>query len=138
MREIKFRVWDKDLNMMSYSNDDLLVMFLGNDICVAYDNPAGDGEVKNYELMQYVGIKDISGKEVYVGDILEIPDDELYFEVNFDKSDLRYCATELVLKTSYDLSDFIVANDDCKDIINGFVVGNIYESPELLEEEHEN
>lgn len=124
--EYKFRVWDKDLNMMSYSNDDLLVMFLGNDICVAYDNPAGDGEVKNYELMQYVGIKDINGVEIYEGDILKC---KLYndryenYKVHWNEKEGMF---EALNKFNTNFIDYTMWNEF-------EIVGNLYENPELME-----
>lgn len=121
MREIKFRVWDKENKRWTK-------------LPIKYTYVEDINLEECYEWCQYTGFEDKNGKEIYEGDILEMPDDELYFEVNFDKSDLRYCATEFVLRTNYDLSDFIVANDNRKDIINGFVVGNIYENSNFLEE----
>lgn len=144
MREIKFRAWDREIKcfipIMEWIEELKHAKFrvLGNEIVTNgwnISNLAVLLKSKNIEITQCTGLKDINGLEVYEGDILEIPDDELYFEVNFDKSDLRYCATELVLKTNYDLSDFIVANDNRENVINGFVVGNIYENKNFLEEE---
>lgn len=60
MREIKFRAWHKQLKDMIY-----------NDLC---KNPFdtfwyNDGEFSDmYELMQYTGLKDKNGKEIYEGD----------------------------------------------------------------------
>ncbi len=67
MREIKFRAWDKDGKIMVFSMDgfveDFDVFSIG-DWC----NKAG------YELMQYTGLKDVNGKEIYEGDVVEWDD----------------------------------------------------------------
>mgnify|MGYP004534014253 CR=1 FL=1 len=125
MREIKFRAWDKELNIMSYANDGLLVMFLGEDICVAYDSPAGDGVVNSYELMQYTGLIDKNGKEIYEGDIVR--------HFKRDKEKL------LKIEISSGYGVYAQENDTTKRLIGRSnthlcyeVVGNIYENPELL------
>lgn len=76
MREIKFRGWDKELNFMinikRYKID-----FDGQ---VLFDN--NDKELYNQtnkiELMQYAGLKDINGVEIY--EYMELDD---IFEVSF-------------------------------------------------------
>lgn len=137
MREIKFRVWDKELNIMSYDNDDLLVMFLGKDICVAYDTPAGDGVVNSYELMQYTGIKDKNEKEIYEGDIVKFIDEEVTY------SDCGYDYDEFINTGRVIFNDKLMGwditnrNMDLEEIWHYSeyieVIGNIYENPELLD-----
>lgn len=137
MKKIKFRAWDKELNIMSYANDGLLVMFLGEDICVAYDSPAGDGVVNIYELMQYTGIKDKNEKEIYEGDIVKFLDEEVTY------SDCRYDYDEFINTGRVIFNDKLMGwditnrNMDLEEIWHYSeyieVIGNIYENPELLD-----
>lgn len=68
-REIKFRVWDKDLKRIRYLNtehDFIRFDSLGQGY---YENmQTGLGEWFS-DLMQYTGLKDKNGREIYEGDI---------------------------------------------------------------------
>jgi uncharacterized phage protein (TIGR01671 family) len=128
MREFKFRAWDKiekrmHYNVgMSYSDVGMSIeferfMMPSKDCCTQPSD--------NFELMQYIGLKDKKGKEIYEGDIVVIHS-HIYEEKN---------------RTTY--APCLVSFDSEKCAYSGIypniaawfrheVVGNKYENPKLL------
>ena len=58
MREIKFRFWDSDFNEMVYIDD------------FYFFEEHGIHNSNDIQLMQFTGLHDKNGKEIYEGDIL--------------------------------------------------------------------
>lgn len=116
MREIKFRVWDK---LNKEMNNIESINFQERRV---YKNDVSYLNFNNTELMQCTGLKDKNGKEIYEGDILFESFREEYLKVVFENGSFRAEADGY----SLDLEDY---DDICE------VVGNIYENPELMEED---
>ena len=126
MREIKFRLWNlKNKYMFSNDNEELLLNIDGSSLWghkIHYYDGTDLLEIDDFEIMQYTGMKDVKGVEIYEGDILQ---SEHYFKYKVVfKGDCWRCES---LKNSGFKNRFI--GRDLK------VIGNIYENQELLEVE---
>jgi uncharacterized phage protein (TIGR01671 family) len=123
MREIKFRAWLTDQKRMLQTPDSL--EFNGHGLVAIYDGVKEQTFLQSeFELMQYTGLKDKNGKEIYEGDIINImdinfPEDNLNYEVQW--TFFGYWPRHLM--DGIDITDGHISIE---------VIGNIYENPELL------
>ena len=112
-REIKFRAWDKKRSIMDFG------YFTPSDFWgdgQMHESPIKDFEPEDFVWMQYTGLKDKNGKEIYEGDVIEdsIGNTVVIFKDGAFRIDIAFYPT---------LGDY---NYSCS------VLGNIYENPELL------
>ena len=129
MRDIKFRAWDNNEEWMV---DDMLLSFDGEiltDDVQPHDTPYKEIELADegrYELMQYTGMKDVKGIEIYEGDIIreDIEKGGPPIIVSVVWEDCAFYGKERTHNPEYIVKEFL----------NGKVIGNIYENPELLED----
>jgi len=159
MREIKFRVYDKlikkiitEENVRNFLDKDLgsyeksspydsdewypayyiLVIFDYfrdvQDYTIEEYNPKTE---KRFGIMQYTGLKDKNGVEIYEGDIFEVVNSyEERFVVYVEYSE-EYA--QFVTRCNAVYIDNEPLGDILADDIE--VIGNIYDNPELLEKE---
>lgn len=111
VREIKFRAWMSEHGGQMYDWKAILTWHLDS------LEPRTDGFI----FMQYTGLKDKNGKEIYEGDILQSKTNKVIVEwLDF------YGRWEASNETGFILSFF--------SLMGWKIIGNIYENPELLEE----
>jgi uncharacterized phage protein (TIGR01671 family) len=121
MREIKFRAWSKQNKLMHYvdkfSSNPQLMTWNG----IVYKQ----GVVQDYEMLQYTGLKDKNGEEIYEGDVVNIVD------FNTQNYRVEFINGTFLLRYGY----ANIENRYPEDVNYGSdveVIGNIYEN-ELLE-----
>lgn len=137
MREIKFRVWDGKGKYMVDSTFGEWVSFDGvlyTESEKKYDTPNIEIEKsENYILMQYTGLKDKNGKEIYEGDIVRWKDRFVLLGESMDKKE---GISQIVWRgVGFDIeeSSFGYEGESMISWDNLEVIGTIHENPELLE-----
>ena len=127
MKELKIKAWLKKENKM--------VSIIGIDFNYEYirytedDNLFNENyktaEFKNIELLQFTGLKDNGGQELYEADVIKFNDgiDDIYGLISYDDEDAVYCV-------SYEnVTEHLSEREGDFEI-----VGNIFENPDLHEQ----
>lgn len=119
-REIKFRVWDHNTDTMMIPDN--FEFYDGKIGWIDAGREAGpglgnDGYPDQFEIMQYTGLHDKNGREIYEGDIVKNENGVLRV-VEFHDG-------------SFTLGDYYFGSIGAGRVLE--VVGNIYENPDLLE-----
>ena len=129
-REIKFRVWDvENKEMLEVQELDFEPTFYGGRIAIRPDQYNDYFDTEDMILMQYTGLHDKSGKEIYEGDIV-------YCQTKFGKAKaiIKFIDGKFVAYwdsiLTHPQNGHCIA---CYEINKRFeVIGNIYDNPELL------
>lgn len=111
-REIKFRIWDCQCKEMSFDSSTWdFDIFKAPDVVV----------------MQFTGLKDKNGREIYEGDVLHTDvknmDGSLNWVVEWDETQLEFDFVGIGHSFS---SCHNQVDEECE------VIGNIYSNPEIL------
>lgn len=144
MRELKFRCWSPDNQEMYFPDGNYSFRmfnsgvsfepyFNADELQSFHTDPEGEEYLKKIEVMQYTGLKDRNGIEIYEGDIVK---------------HIKYSTKNIGVVTfgegeynpdhwSVSWHGWFVEGVDCTfdeyDAMDHFeVIGNIYQNPELL------
>lgn len=121
MREIKFRAWDTYKKIWTeYKIHEGIVFFLDKNTGVWVGKY--DEGYKEFDLMQYTGLRDKNDTEIYDGDIV-IHHSRIH-KIIFNAEEARF-----VLRDDEFELEIPFTNNNSKKLE---IVGNIYENPELL------
>ena len=122
-REIKFRAWYPDAKIMS------LIYHWSLSECLAYkiNHP------ERIEIMQFTGLKDKNGKEIYEGDIVQFNDSIcgiMDAVIRWDEN----CGRLRGWNRNSDPKYYVIAFDLHKSQTPHIeIIGNAWENPELLD-----
>ena len=127
MKKLKIKAWLKKEKKM--------VSIIGIDFNYEYIRYTEDGnlfnenyktaEFKNIELLQFTGLKDNGGQELYEADVIKFNDgiDDIYGLISYDDEDGAY-------RVSYEnITEHLSEREGDFEI-----VGNIFENPDLHEQ----
>ncbi|WP_145349718.1 YopX family protein [Staphylococcus epidermidis] len=125
----KFRAWDKNNKYMEYTDKNLVVCFSDEGASAVDHTTFGHSCtcMEDIELMQSTGLRDINGTEIYEGDIVRYNRG-----ISWSVEKFPY-----VVKNSMEGFVFeygLIQHSLSKKIEYVTVIGNIYENPELLED----
>lgn len=122
MKTIKFRAWTQNC----WINEGMLYDYQDT----TYVESFGFNE-EELPLMQFIGLKDKNGKEIYEGDILETTNylgEKWVFKVEYSEDFAGFMGFDLNTRA------YIYHEKDTEhyDFTKSVIVGNIYENPELI------
>jgi uncharacterized phage protein (TIGR01671 family) len=141
MREIKFRAFQKPIegfitdkkmrevcDIRWYSNEGVRTLPEEFEILVPIENPSENAShawcsTRSHYVMQFTGLKDKQGKEIYEGDIVQWGNDVV--EVLYQPRSMSF----VFGKQGWLNNHFV---EEMNDIHEAEVIGNRYENPELL------
>lgn len=148
-REIKFRAWDGE-KMHILENSGLQYYDFEGSYSLGFtvDGYSGFWAHEQYEIstkiakefpiMQYTGLKDKNGKEIYEGDIVACVQNKFgegeheYWSVEFEEASFVVFNQVNSTRIIELIDGETVFNTYGANYINCEVIGNIYENPELL------
>ena len=132
MREIKFRAWDKERKeWVKQTGNPYIFPFEGRVAMICAGSSTGhisdEDYSEYYELLQYTGLKDKNGTEIYEGDVVKLDSWEGVQQIVFIEG--AFCLAD---KHGLYVGDIHYINHADKN--QATIIGNVRENPELLKE----
>lgn len=133
-REIKFRAWSRTGDWDEEGETQQFEMISADNLAF-YTSDLLKNQLRDIDddfyVMQFIGLKDKNGKEIYEGDVVRYTTPHLDhprdFKIVFN--DGMFCQIELSPRGYVDEGEEAGMWIDWEDIT---IIGNIYENPELL------
>lgn len=141
MREIKFRAWHPDFGEMVYTNGESIFEKREFSLFVFQVGFSHYPETE-WNIMQYTGLKDKEGKEIFEGDIGEIKTQS----GRIDRFVVKWGVYRRKMASGWEVDIpgfcFWIDNFPSFPIVNNYnndhdldiisIIGNIYENPDLI------
>ena len=126
-KEMKFRAWDLKNKQWLWANGALGKHYTSGNVFKGWELNIKEGVV----LMQYIGLTDKNGKEIYEGDIVKMLDEWIGHYKLYSEHTIEFGAGTFRLENGIPLYDCL--DEDCDFERCAFeIIGNIYENPKLL------
>ena len=129
MREIKFRAWDKENEKMiqNYAHVSKYGQF--------YTAWTSTDREREYIPMQYTGLKDKNGKEIFEGDVIPIVIEDLGESIKTVNGVVKFQRGQWNIEYLHPFQkEMYLANlYSLLERAEKEVIGNLYENPELLD-----
>ena len=116
-RIIKFRAWDSNKDRMIVGN----IISVNEDGVIIYDREYATWRNSSYIPLQFTGLKDKNGVDIFEGDLIEYRENWLESESGLDE--------RFVHEVKWSGTGWIINNHGSNKKVK--VIGNIYENPEL-------
>lgn len=140
MREIKYKAYHKKKGLLV----DVLSIDFENNMVTLKTETDSDEEyywwsstchLDEVVLMQYTGLKDRNGREIYEGDIVQ-SNNSVWGSSSIRGNDIQHISRVIFKDGEYLCEWETYVNNLCNELDNIEVIGNIYENKDLLKEKN--